>query len=318
MLVPMFCLQESDMEKSIMYVKSWKERKEYFEYSIKLQKRKRNNKPIFGEKLNVLFKVLKSFLGVKYLEIPITTACTLKCIDCANLMQYYCSEYNYSKTKVGTINTREIIDAMDNLLKCVDYIEELHILGGEPFLNKDIYKILQYVIAEKRIKNITVVTNGTLIPSQEIIELLREKRCEIFISNYGSYSSKIDDVSRLCSIRGVRCKVLNNSQWYQSGGVESRHRTENELKKQYSRCKEFCRSLLNGRLFICPRSAHGTDLGIVNDSNVNLLELTSRRSKRKELLELENLNYILMCNYCNEGTDEYVPIQRGVQIEKND
>ena len=47
--------------------------------------------------------------------------------------------------RLCTINTREIIDAMDNLLKCVDYIEELHILGGEPFLNKDIYKILQYV-----------------------------------------------------------------------------------------------------------------------------------------------------------------------------
>ena len=75
---------------------------------------------------------------------------------------------------------------------------------------------------------------------------------------------------------------------------------------------------MNGRLFICPRSAHGTDLGVVNDSNVNLLELTSKKIKRKELIELENISYISMCNYCNEGTNEYVPIPRGVQIRKND
>ena len=313
------------MEKSIKFIKTWQERTGYFEYSVKLRQRKRKNKIIFGLRLNVFLKSLWSvfrfpigFYGVKYLEIPITTACTLRCRDCANLMQYYRSDYNCSKTHVGSVDCNKLMQAMNNLLKCVDYIEELHILGGEPFLNKDLPKILRFIKRIKKVKNITIVTNGTLVPSQEILEILQENRCEIFISNYGEYSSKINEIVRLCADLKIRCKVLNNSQWYQSGGLNLRERSVDELEQQYSKCGEFCRSLLNGQLYICPRSAHGSDLGVVNDWHVNLLEMTSPKEKQKELLELEDLNYIMMCNYCNEGTDEYVPIPRGVQVSKND
>ena len=101
---PMFDLQEIHMEKSIKFIKTWQDRMGYFEYSVKLRKRKRKNRIICGLQLNVFFKTICSvfrfpagFYGVKYLEIPITTACNLKCRDCANLMQYYQSDYNKRK-----------------------------------------------------------------------------------------------------------------------------------------------------------------------------------------------------------------------------
>lgn len=313
------------MEKSIKFTKTWEERTAYFEHSVKLRQRKRKNKIVLGLRTNVFLKTVWSyfrfpagFYGMKYLEIPITTACTLRCKDCANLMQYYRSEYNCTKTNVGSVDTQELLIAMNNLVKCVDYIEEVHILGGEPFLNKNLTQILSHLLGIRKIKNITIVTNGTILPSQEIMRMLQDKRSELFISNYGSYSSKIYEITQMCAGMGVRCKVLNNSQWYQSGGLISRQRTDDELKEQYSKCGEFCRSLLNGHLYICPRSAHGTDLGIVNDYNVNLLERSPRKIKRYELLALENNNYVFMCDYCNEGTNKYLPIPRGVQLEKND
>lgn len=126
-------------------------------------------------------------------------------------MQFYRSEYNCSRTQIGSVDTNVLIKTMSNLLKCIDYIEELHILGGEPFLNVDLNRMLNWLIGIKRIKNITIVTNGTIVPSQEIMEILQDKRCEVFISNYGNVSSRIVKISLLCAEMKIRYKVLNNS-----------------------------------------------------------------------------------------------------------
>lgn len=308
------------MEKSIMFIKSYIDRKEYFRYSIKLKNRKRRKLDSKHIRFYIFFRIIYSyfrypfgFYGMRYLELPITTACTLRCRDCANLIQYYKSEYNKSNAIVGSCDTIEIIKSIKNLCKCVDYIEELHVLGGEPLLNKDLVVILKCLISQKNIRHITIVTNGTILPDWPILDLLCNDKCEIFISNYGQNSIQKEALSKLCVFKGIRYKVLDNSKWYLSGGVECRQRSEEDMREQYSKCGEFCRSLLRGKLYICPRSAHGTDLGIVNDFSVNMTDIRSLCDKREELLKLEDLGYVLMCNYCNEGTNEYVPIQRGVQ-----
>ena len=79
-----------------------------------------------------------------------------------------------------------------------------------------------------------------------------------------------------------------------------------------------CRSLLNGKLYFCPRSAHGNDLGIIKENAfVDLLDnsLSQQEMKNKLHTLLYDLSYIMACKICNAGTKEFEEIDAAIQFE---
>ena len=73
-------------------------------------------------------------LHLKYIDIVITEACSMKCIDCSNLMQYYVSP-KHSDIEI-------LFKSLDQVMTAVNHVYELRVLGGEPFVNKQIHKIV--------------------------------------------------------------------------------------------------------------------------------------------------------------------------------
>ena len=51
-------------------------------------------------------------------------------------MQYYSSPKNLS--------FEEIVQDFERLMAGVDHVFEIRLIGGEPFMNKDIYRILEH------------------------------------------------------------------------------------------------------------------------------------------------------------------------------
>ena len=76
-------------------------------------------------------------LNIKYIDIMITEKCSLKCKDCSNLMQYYQKPVN------SDLNI--LINSIDKIMASVDKIFEFRVLGGEPFMNKEIGKIIKHL-----------------------------------------------------------------------------------------------------------------------------------------------------------------------------
>ena len=74
---------------------------------------------------------------VKSLDVQITEHCSLRCKDCSNLMQYY------SKTKNSNIDI--LFNSIDRFMSCVDQLYEFRVIGGDPFMNKDMHKIINFL-----------------------------------------------------------------------------------------------------------------------------------------------------------------------------
>ena len=71
-------------------------------------------------------------------------------------MQYY--------SKPVQIDTSVILKSLQALKLCFDYVHEFRIIGGEPLLNKEFGKIIDYISKNFNYGYIVVYTNGTIIP----------------------------------------------------------------------------------------------------------------------------------------------------------
>ena len=77
-------------------------------------------------------------LNIKTLDLVLTERCTLKCKDCANLMQYY--------KKPKNTDGHSLLLSFNNFINVVDNLLEARILGGEPLMYKNISIIMDNLI----------------------------------------------------------------------------------------------------------------------------------------------------------------------------
>lgn len=258
-----------------------------------------------------LKKIFLNYLSLNYIELVITTKCTLRCESCANLMYKYSKSYN--------VDLETIKKSINKLLECCDEIKVFRILGGEPFCNNDLKYILNELKSPK-IKEIIIVTNGTLIPrDSELIKIIRENKIIIEISDYNSLSSKKQELINLCNENNITCYCGNFVRLWQDYGDLKNYK--NNIKKQFFYCNINCKSILNGNLYYCPRQAHGTDLKIIEKNNTEYIELTknSKKENKKQLKKyIFRNNPISACNYCKYATENSKIIQVAKQIRRGE
>lgn len=245
-------------------------------------------------------------LNFPRVQFVVTSACSLKCRNCTSLMQYYekpeNSDLQYYKA------------GFDRLLDCVSNIFDLRIIGGEPFINGDMYKIIEWYHDSDKIKIISVYTNGTIIPSERCIDQLRRKKVRVHISDYGFNRDKIIKLKTVFEQNDVRYYVQPYDYWQDSGNLLKRNYTEEKKKYLFERCYEReCFSFFNGRLYHCPRAAHGIKIGAIPDIKSEYVDLMDSGIDDNEILNQlkfqRDRSYIDACDYCN-GAD-----RRGIKIE---
>ena len=248
----------------------------------------------------------------EYLEIPITTKCNLRCINCSNLIPCYKEQKD--------LDVNIIKQSINEFLKCINNIVYIRILGGEPFLCKNLYEITKTLLKSKKIQRIEIVTNGIIIPKEkELINLLRNNRITISISQYPFVNSnKQIDVFKS---NNIKYRLDKMTYWLYYGNTSKRNKTKKQLKKQYCKCHSICKSLINGQIHLCPRSSHGTDLGIIkNNENdyINILDnKLSIKEKKENLHKLLQKKYIKACDYCDFATKKCKKIPVAEQEKKH-
>ena len=98
--------------------------------------------------------------------------------------------------------------------------------------------------------------------------------------------------------------------------MRKRGRTSKQLKAQFKKCNNMCRSILNGKLYYCPRSGHGEDLEYVKTHNHEYVDLRKEKITTEELLKvIYSDHYFSACDYCNYGTNEMISIIPGEQMD---
>lgn len=255
--------------------------------------------PIYGQRMYYLAQQERFIecdkLILDTLDVVVTEKCSLKCEKCSNLMQYYQTPQN--------LNLDEIRASLDRLLEVVDCIYEFRILGGEPFMNPDFYKLIDWYKENPKIKQFVVLTNATIFPDKDKLEKLKNPKVKIWLSDYGTLSKKIRDWMAWCENNQIECLYHTIDTWHDCGNLEKHGYFSSEIKHIYAKCE--CRqlpTLLNGRLYNCPYAANAINLGAVTDEEAekDMLVIDGREITKEMVREfLFDRDYLMSCDYCN-------------------
>lgn len=137
------------------------------------------------QRLPTYREILSSFkLKRKVMSLPVfiqlepTTRCNLNCVMCTR-----------SKMNPSRLNQDLSLEKFKYILKEIPTVKKIKLQGmGEPLLTKDLWKITQYGISQR--KKFTTTINGTLI-NKENVDLILKNFVEVIVSldtaNPGNY-----------------------------------------------------------------------------------------------------------------------------------
>lgn len=246
----------------------------------------------------------------------VTSRCTLRCKLCLNMIPYLRERKDYP--------TRDIVRWIDNLLSGIDELGNLNLLGGEPFLYRELGEIIAAAAASPKVNRISITTNGTIMPPPGCLDALRKAgNAYVHISDYGKLSSKARELVDLLDANGVAHELDVITEWRNCGTMAGRGRSREEIEKVYRDCiSKTCFTVVEGRLHCCGRSCFGSLTGEMplfledcHDLDNSALTSEQRRQELRQLLF--GRTYLRACDHC-DGMGITMPVQKTAEQMNND
>jgi organic radical activating enzyme len=244
--------------------------------------------------------VLKQKVHIFQTDVLVTEKCNLACSFC----NMFIPHYELPKHR----DIQIILSDIDSYFNLVDYVSIFHLVGGEPFLHPNIKDIIEYILEKysDKIDKFIITTNGTVLPKEEILEILKNNNVILSVSNYSNklekLKSKVDRVLGTYQENNINHYVRNNIEWYDFGDLRIKNNmSEEELIDHFDSCTAPFRGLNDGKFYYCHlnTSAVLTKLFPLNDNDyVNLSDVSSEDLIKFDLGFTE-LGYITFCDNCN-------------------
>ena len=271
------------------------EDKSYVEYSLKAVES--CHKSYFSTK--------KLFL--KSIDIIITEKCSLKCKDCSNLMQYYMNPIN--------VSFNEILNDFHTLINNVDHIYEIRLIGGEPFMNKDIYKIIKEISKNEKLSRIVIYTNATIPLKEKYIDILKHSKVVFSVTTYGKLSKNTQKVIDFLKKNKIPYRDHPPENWTDCGVIYDFKRKEPEMEKLFEDCcGKNLLTVTNGKLYRCPFVANAERLNAIPKDSDNYVNVNDSKKNIKKYTT--QINYIPACNYCMGRSYNAPKIKPAIQTKK--
>ncbi len=126
-----------------------------------------------------------SYTHIDAISITPTYKCTLRCRDCAAFHPFH--------ENPKTFDANTIYAYIDRLDEVFDSIYTLSFVGGEALMHPNIFDFIVYAQTKPSIHKISLISNGTILPSKENLLRLDTEKVEFNISNYGDLSHKFSE-----------------------------------------------------------------------------------------------------------------------------
>lgn len=287
-------------------------------------------KDFYGYKsfMRDIFPVLSIYannqLYVELAQICLTERCTLKCRKCAHACYAV-----HGKNQDMKLNTA--MESADFFFRHIDIVKEFVLIGGEPFLYSDLGEIIAYIGEKYREKIVvlSITTNGTMIPKQNILDLCKKYDVTIRISNYSAvlkglkerYTQLIEVLKKNEVLYTISGEEL---QWMDYGfETEVRTGSEEDLVQVFDSCKTPCREIRGSHYHYCVMARSVSDnlkLGVGKEDYLDLLEM--HEEDKKILWEFQmgfsEKGYLEMCKRCRGAEAKKYPIPAAEQVKKPD
>lgn len=233
---------------------------------------------------------------LRSVDVVITERCSLKCKDCSNLMQYYEHPEN--------CEFDEIKRSIEAICSVVDGINEFRVIGGEPFMNKDIGLVLDLLIENDKARKILIYTNGTIIPKESLIPRLANEKVLMLITDYGDLSPRMSRLLEFLDANGISYYRRPAENWTDCSRIVKHNRSEEESRQVFQEC--CCKSLftlMSGRLYRCPFVANADRLRAIPDLKDSYVELLSGRARVDLLKDVKDFVFgrsvFEACDFCD-------------------
>ena len=248
-----------------------------------------------------VYEQIRKENSIDQIYLNITTKCSLRCRDCSVFIPYVNNPCIY--------DADEIMKDFKHVLDCLGYIRIVNFYGGEPLIHPKLAEMILELKDEKRIDRISIITNGTIIPNERLLQVLKdEPRIMIRISDYGILSSKLKELEQILSEYHIAYEVSNYTYWDAPSKIALCNESEEQLMEKFQLCTA-CNILflLNRKLYLCCTVSAVNNIGGFPPSETNYVDL-EKYSKTKEILEKEiqqyvarpkNKQYMDACKYCS-------------------
>jgi len=256
-------------------------------------------------------------LFLRSADLIITEKCSLKCVSCSNLMQYYQKPMN--------CNDDEIKKSIDSFCNVVDEVNEFRIIGGEPFMNKDFDLIIKRLVDEPKIRKIVPYTNGTIVPKDKKIKSLKNDKTLVLITDYGKLSGNLNNLTKKLSDNDISFYVQKAQGWTDCGKIIKHNRKSEEQKEIFQKCcAKNTITISNGKLYRCPFVANASRLKAVPNYENDYIDLLKNSDPPLDIYEMKNKikkyllekDFLETCDYCNGRSFGDPEIQPAIQTKK--
>ena len=225
-------------------------------------------------------------------SIVVTTRCTLRCDKCfahvPDLKQ--CRDLPVSV----------LLEDIQNLFSCVDYIYAIVISGGEAFLHPNLDEIIRACASSGKTDDISVQSNGTLIPNAKVLAALAETNTTVKISNYPKkLQPNVKQLKAVLKENGIHYTHESGTSWRDLGPFGQRQKGSG--KKRFSACVlRMCVPVLNGKIHLCAQSSILMEEGFIQDCPEEYINLRTTKPAefRQQWNKLQNHRVISACSYC--------------------
>jgi hypothetical protein len=238
------------------------------------------------------------------LNIVPSTVCNLNCDACLNFNPFIKNHLTYSLDSL-----KEDCDALFN---AIDLIGRFQITGGEPFLFDNLKELCSYIRENysRKIMRLEVVTNGTIIPSDELCVCLKANNIYVFLDDYRQFVPLARKNYEAIRKKFDKFQIIYRenfvSEWFDLQPTQKiRLFNEDDLIDYFQFCGCPYATIWNKSLSSCNYSHYATKAGIVEYNKDDYFELTGAMSQiqRKMLVEFRlrynNKGYVELCRQCS-------------------
>ena len=251
--------------------------------------------------------ISKNKLFLRSVDIVISERCSLKCKDCSNLMQYYLHPKNFT--------FEQIKKEFEELTSNISHIFEIRLIGGEPFMNKEIYDIIDYFLDNKKITKLVIYSNGTIPLKKDRIKNYNKTKLVFTITDYGNLSKNTDKVCKELEDNNVTTRRHPPENWTDSAQIVDFNRSKNEMEELFDVCcgKNLLTSM-NGKLYRCPFVANAESLRAIPLDERNSVSVSASPEDIQKYTR--DIKYLPACNFCKGRSFDASEITPAIQTKK--
>ena len=274
------------------------------EYGLK------NGKTVFALRewmrhiLPVFMAYSRNKLYVDELCIVSTTRCTLNCEKCLDFVPYNKHRCDCSLEYLKR--------CMDTFFRSVDYIRMFRVTGGEPLMNKQIPDFLECLINKysDRIGELSLITNGSIIPNGRIINILKNDFVTVKIDDYSKsvprLKGNIKKWRQIIKKNNINGMVAAAVEWLDvfPASCDLTGLDDEQMIKRYDTCSADVFCLVDEKICNCNFSDFAYTAGVYNCHENEYYDLKNH-SRDDIFVLIEFLNgfsekgYNDFCRFCN-------------------